>query len=117
VRLAALGGVTPNGHATARLAGSWNVAIEGIEADALLAALDDVAVSTGSACSSATPEPSHVLRALGLSERALRSSIRIGLGRDTTEAEIDRAAERIADEVRALRAARSAARVAPPPSP
>jgi cysteine desulfurase len=113
-RLVAIGGITQNGSATARLPGNSNVAIEGIEADALVAALHDVAVSTGSACSSARPEPSHVLRALGLSEAAVRSSIRIGLGRGTTEVEIDAAAARIAEEVGALRAARSAATVSRP---
>lgn len=116
-RLTQLGGVACNGHPTERLAGNCNVAIEGIEADALLSALRDVAISSGSACSSAEPAPSHVLRALGLTEAAVRSSIRIGLGRGTTETEIERAAVRIAEEVRALRSARSAATVGRPPPP
>jgi len=113
-RLAALGGIAQNGSTAARLAGNLNVAIEGVEADALVAALHDVAVSTGSACSSARPEPSHVLRALGLADAAVRSSIRIGLGRGTTAAEIDAAAARLAEEIGALRAARSAATVSRP---
>ena len=113
-RLVAVGGVTCNGHPTARLAGNLNVAIEGIEADPLLVALRDVAVSTGSACASAKPEPSHVLRALGLPEAAVRASIRMGLGRGTTEAEVDAAAARIAEEICALRSARSAATVGRP---
>ncbi|RIK97767.1 MAG: IscS subfamily cysteine desulfurase [Proteobacteria bacterium] len=108
-RLDALGGVALNGHRSLRLAGNANVAIDGVEADALLAALHDVALSAGSACTSARPEPSHVLRALGLPDAAVRSSVRIGLGRGTTEADVDAAAARIAEEVRALRAARPAA--------
>lgn len=116
-RLAALGGIARNGHASERLPGNLNVAIDGIEADALLAALRDVAISTGSACSSAKPEPSHVLRALGLPERAVRASIRIGLGRGTTEAEIETAAARLCEEIAALRAAQPAATVRRPAAP
>jgi len=108
-RLCAIGAVSVNGHPSRRLAGNLNVAIEGVDADALVAALRDVAISTGSACASAQPEPSHVLRALGLPEAAVRSSIRIGLGRTTTAEEVDAAAARIAEEASALRSARSAA--------
>jgi cysteine desulfurase len=113
-RLAACGGIVWNGHPQRRLAGNLNVAIDGIEADALVAALRDVAISTGSACSSANPEPSHVLRALGLPDETVRASIRVGLGRWTTEAEIENAAARIAEEVAALRSARSAAKFGRP---
>jgi cysteine desulfurase len=116
-RLAAVGGIVRNGSATERLAGNLNVAIAGVDADALVVALHDVAVSTGSACASARPEPSHVLRALGLPDAAVRSSIRIGLGRGTTAAEIETAAARISEEVRALRAARPAATVSRPAAP
>lgn len=116
-RLASVGGVARNGHATARLAGNLNVAIEGIEADALVVALRDVALSTGSACSSADPAPSHVLRALGLPDAAVRGSIRLGLGRGTTEAEVDAAAARICEEIGALRAARDAATLRRPSHP
>ncbi len=70
----ALSGVSLNGHASERLPGNLNVGFEGIEADALLASLHDIALSTGSACSSARPEPSHVLVALGLPDAAVRSS-------------------------------------------
>jgi cysteine desulfurase len=108
-RLSGAGGVACNGHPTERLAGNLNVAIEGIDADALVVALRDVALSTGSACSSADPAPSHVLRALGLPESAVRGSIRLGLGRGTTEADVDAAAARLCDEIAALRAARDAA--------
>ncbi len=105
----ALAGVTLNGHARERLPGNLNVGFEDIEADALLASLHDVALSTGSACSSARPEPSHVLVALGLPAATVRSSIRIGLGRATTSEQIDVVAERIVTAVRAQRAARSSA--------
>lgn len=108
-RLSEVGGVVRNGHPTQRLAGNLNVAVEGIEADALVVALRDVALSTGSACSSADPAPSHVLTALGLPEAAVRGSIRLGLGRGTSEAEVDTAAARICEEIAALRAARGAA--------
>jgi cysteine desulfurase len=104
------GGVQRNGGTTARLAGNLNVAFEDITADAVISRLPDVALSTGSACSSAKPEPSHVLTALGLSPARIAASLRIGLGRFTTEAEVEYAAQRIAEEVRRYRAERSAAR-------
>ena len=66
-------------------------------------AMRDVAVSSGSACSSANPEPSHVLLAMGLSEDLARASLRFGLGRFTTEAEIDFAAGAVGDAVERLR--------------
>jgi cysteine desulfurase len=102
-RLSELGGVRLNGHAEHRLPGNLNVSFEGVDIDKLLLALPDVAVSTGSACSSAKPEPSHVLRALGLSEAEARASLRFGLGRSTTAAEIDAASSRVAEEVRKQR--------------
>jgi cysteine desulfurase len=105
----ALAGVTVNGHPSERLPGNLNLGFDGIEADGLLASLHDVALSTGSACSSARAEPSHVLVALGLPDARVRGCVRIGLGRGTTTEEIDVAAERIIAEVRAQRAARSSA--------
>ena len=104
------GGVQRNGGAGARLAGNLNVAFEGVTADAVISRLPEVALSTGSACSSAKPEPSHVLTALGLPPARIAASLRIGLGRFTTEAEVEYAAQRIAEEVRRYRAERSAAR-------
>jgi cysteine desulfurase len=95
-----------NGDLERRLPGNSNVRFPGVDADALLAALPDVAISTGSACASARPEPSPVLRALGLSEVDVRASVRIGLGRGTTVEEVDTAAERIVAAVRGLRAQR-----------
>jgi len=105
----ALAGVTLNGHPSARLPGNLNLGFEGIDAGALVASLRDVAHTTGSACSSARPEPSHVLVALGLPDAMVRSSIRIGLGRTTTTEQVDVAAEAIIAAVRSLRAARSGA--------
>jgi cysteine desulfurase len=103
------GGVILNGAESPRLAGNLNVAFAGVRADAVIARLPDVALSTGSACSSAKPQPSHVLTALGLAPERIAASLRIGLGRFTTEAEVDHAAQRIAAEVRALRAAKNSA--------
>jgi cysteine desulfurase len=98
-----LGDVTLNGHPTERLAGNLNLSFAGIEGDSLLAALPDVALSSGSACTSATLEPSHVLRAIGLPDDAAHASIRFGIGRFTTEADIEYAIERVVHEVRRLR--------------
>jgi len=74
--------------------------------------MKDVAVSTGSACSSSTPEPSHVLRALRLPASRLTSAIRFGLGRMTTEEEVDYAIDRVVTEVRRLRSHAPAMKVA-----
>ncbi len=103
---AAAGELLVNGALAARLPGNLNIAFPGVEADALIAKLPDLALSTGSACSSAKPEPSPVLVALGLPLARIRASLRIGLGRFTTLAEIDVAAERIAAEVERQRAQR-----------
>ena len=91
---------------SARLPNNLNVRIPGIDGQTLLAALagDGLAVSSGSACSSENPRPSHVLLALGLSEDEARASLRFGLSRFTTDAEIDEAARRIAAGVTRLRA-------------
>jgi cysteine desulfurase len=94
------GRVTRNGDPVRRLPGNLNVSFAGVRADALLTALRDVALSTGSACASARGEPSHVLRALGLAPERIRGALRFGLGRGTTEAEIDTVIARIAEEVR-----------------
>ncbi|MFO1153402.1 MAG: IscS subfamily cysteine desulfurase [Rhodospirillales bacterium] len=93
-----------NGDADRRIAGNLNFAFEGVDGEELLTALDDVAVSSGSACSSASVEPSYVIRALGRDRSLAEASIRIGLGRFTTPAEIDYAVARIASEVERIRA-------------
>ncbi len=99
-----LEGVELNGHGERRLAGNLNLSFLGVDAAALLLALPEVALSTGSACSSAEPHPSHVLRALGLPEATIRSAIRIGIGRFNTEEENDWVAAKLVHEVRRLRA-------------
>jgi cysteine desulfurase len=101
---AAIEGVRINGSLEHRLPGNLNVSFPGIDADALLMNMPDLALSTGSACSSATVEPSHVLRAIGLNAREARSSVRFGLGRFNTVEEIDYAAARVAGSVNKLRA-------------
>jgi cysteine desulfurase len=100
-----LDGVRINGALAPRLPGNLNLGFEGVDAGALLTLLSEIALSTGSACSSASPEPSHVLRALGLSAAEARSSVRFGLGRFTTEEEVDYAATRVVEAVRQLRCA------------
>ena len=96
-----LPGVRRNGHLLERLPGNLSVTLEGVDVDRLLLALPDVAISSGSACSTANPAPSHVLLALGLSPAQARSSLRIGLGRGTTQEDVDQAARRIVEEARA----------------
>ena len=102
---AELDGLRLNGHPDRRLAGNLNVAFEGVDGARLLLALSGVAVSSGSACASAAPGPSHVLTALGLPEKLASASLRFGLGRGTGEAEIERAAERVIEAARKERAA------------
>lgn len=94
-------GVRLNGHAEKRLAGNLNVSFPGVDGARLLLALSDIAVSSGSACSSADPQPSHVLAALGLSKALSQASLRFGLGRATTPEDVDRAAARLIEEVQA----------------
>jgi cysteine desulfurase len=86
-----------------RLCNNAMVAFRGVAADALLVRTSSVALSSGSACSSATPGPSHVLQALGLGEELTRSAIRFGLGRSTTEEQIDFVVDEIVRNVRELR--------------
>ena len=86
-----------------RLAGNLNCSFPQVDGEALIMGIRDVAVSSGSACTSANPEPSHVLRALGLNEDHTRSSLRFGIGRFNSAEEIEFAAERIAAVVHRLR--------------
>lgn len=92
-----------NGHPTERLPGNMNLSFAYVEGESLLMALKDVAVSTGSACTSASLEPSHVLRAIGVEEELAHTSIRFGLGRFNTEEEVDYVVRRVVEEVRRLR--------------
>ncbi|MDH3211862.1 MAG: aminotransferase class V-fold PLP-dependent enzyme [Myxococcales bacterium] len=99
-----------NGDPEQRLPGNLNVAFPGAEADAVIASLRDVALSSGSACSSARPEPSHVLRAIGLSEALARASLRFGLGRGNTREEIEWVADQVIAQVREQREKRAGGR-------
>jgi cysteine desulfurase len=92
-----------NGSMEHRLPNNLNVSFSDLDGDALLMAIDDVALSSGAACTSADRAPSHVLRALGVDEELARASLRFGLGRWTTEAEIDYVAKKVTDIVRHLR--------------
>lgn len=93
-----------NGHPTQRLPGNLNVSFAHVEGESLMMALKEIAVSSGSACTSAALEPSYVLRALGIPEALAHSSIRFGLGRFNTEEEVDYALRRVVEEVTRLRA-------------
>jgi cysteine desulfurase len=113
-RLLTIPGGQRNG-AEPRAPNTANLSFEGIEAESLLMALDlmGVAVSTGAACAAGAVEPSHVLRAMGLTTERVQASIRFSLGRGTTEAQVDRAAEAVAEAVgrqRLSRPARAAGR-------
>jgi cysteine desulfurase len=92
-----------NGHRTERLPGNLNISFTYVEGESLLMALRDVAVSSGSACTSASLEPSYVLRGIGLGDENAHSSIRFGIGRFNTEAEIDYVANLVARSVAKLR--------------
>jgi cysteine desulfurase len=92
-----------NGHPTSRLPGNLNVSFAFVEGESLLMGLKDIAVSSGSACTSATLEPSYVLKALGVGEDLAHTSIRFGLGRFNTAEEVDYVIERVVHEVRRLR--------------
>ncbi|ACB49630.1 NifS-like class-V aminotransferase, probable cysteine desulfurase [Crocosphaera subtropica ATCC 51142] len=101
-----LEGVHLNGHLTQRLAGNLNVSIEAVDGAALLLGLQGiVALSSGSACTSTTTKPSHVLKALGHSDKLAYASLRFGLGRFTTSQEIDKVGQRVLDTIKSLRQA------------
>ncbi len=102
-----VGGVFLNGPAFGeeRLPGNLNVSIQGVRADAMLPRLEDLALSTGSACASASPAPSHVLKACGFDDARIQGALRFGLGRFTDEAELRYAAGRLAEVVSEARAA------------
>ena len=90
-----------NGSLEHRLPGNLNISFAYVEGEALLMALKDVAVSSGSACTSASLEPRYVLRALGVGDELAHTSIRFGLGRFNTEEEVDYVIELVVDEVEA----------------
>ncbi|MGK5082470.1 IscS subfamily cysteine desulfurase [Bdellovibrionota bacterium FG-1] len=92
-----------NGHPTERLAGNLNVSFAYVEGESLMMGMKELAVSSGSACTSASLEPSYVLKALGVGEDLAHTSIRFGLGRFTTAEEIDFAVKKVVSTVRKLR--------------
>lgn len=92
-----------NGHPTQRLPGNMNISFAYVEGESLLMGLKEIAVSSGSACTSATLEPSYVLRALGVEEDLAHTSIRFGLGRFNTEEEVDYTVDRVVQKVTRLR--------------
>ena len=103
-QLQTIDGIHLNGHPTQRLPGNLNISLEGVDGQALLLGIQPlVAVSSGSACTSTKTTPSHVLTALNRSPQLAYASIRFGIGRFNTEAEIDRVAEGVIQTVRALR--------------
>ncbi len=92
-----------NGSMEHRLPHNLNISFAYVEGESLLMGINDVAISSGSACASASLEPSHVLKALGAGDDLARSSIRFGLGRWTTEEEVDYVVDKLTDVVRRLR--------------
>jgi cysteine desulfurase len=94
-----------NGHPTVRLPNNVNLSFDGVEGETLLLNLDmlGIAASSGSACSTGSTEPSHVLTALGLGPEIARGSLRLTLGKDTSEAEIDRAIDAVVETVERVR--------------
>ena len=102
-----LGDCLLHGHPSKRLPNNLNLGFAGIKAKALVVNLPDLAFSTGSACTSAKAQPSHVLRAMGLSNERVMEAIRFGLGRSTTEEQVDYAVDRLTEVVKRLRSIRA----------
>lgn len=101
--LSSLDGVAVNGHPEQSYPGILNLSFAGVDGEALLSGLRDIAVSSGSACTSASREPSYVLRAIGLSDDLAEASIRFSIGRLTQEHEIDLVIEKAVSVVQRLR--------------
>ncbi|MDF2178918.1 IscS subfamily cysteine desulfurase [Aliiglaciecola sp. CAU 1673] len=97
-------GIQLNGSASARIAGNLNVSFDGVEGESLLMALTDIAVSSGSACNSASVAPSYVLTAMGIPDQLAHSAIRLSIGRFTTEEEVDFAIAHIRETLDKLQA-------------
>ncbi|MBT4421718.1 MAG: aminotransferase class V-fold PLP-dependent enzyme, partial [Candidatus Thioglobus sp.] len=95
--------VVINGDMESRIPGNLNISFNYVEGESLMMAISDIAVSSGSACTSASLEPSYVLRALGLSDELAHSSIRFTIGRYTTEQDVDKAIDLVRDKVQKLR--------------
>jgi cysteine desulfurase len=92
-----------NGHPTQRLPGNLNVSFAYVEGEGLMMGMSELAVSSGSACTSASLEPSYVLKAIGVGDDLAHTSIRFGIGRFTTQEEVDYAGERVVAAVKRLR--------------
>lgn len=112
--LARLDGLIVNGDPDCRLPGNLHISVAGLDGEALMMGLRDVAVSSGAACTSAERSPSHVLAALGIGENLARASLRFGVGRYNTEEEIDFAIEAVAATVERLRGRSSRPPAGPP---
>ncbi|MBI3172015.1 MAG: aminotransferase class V-fold PLP-dependent enzyme, partial [Hydrocarboniphaga effusa] len=102
-RLRELPQIFLNGEQAPRVPGILNVSFAGVEGESLRASLPELAVSSGAACSAATQEPSYVLRALGRDDQLANASLRFSLGRYTTDADVDQAAEMVLAQVKRLR--------------
>jgi len=100
--ISAVKGVRVNGDLNKRIPGNLNISISGVDADSLMMAMKDIAVSTGSACSSESVEPSHVLSAIGLDKELMRSTIRFGIGRFNTDEEIEHVINKVSEKVNYL---------------
>jgi len=106
-----VGGIEVNGSLDARLPGNLHVSIDGAEAETLLISVGGrIAISTGAACAEAGGKGSHVLRALGLKDARVYTSLRFGIGRYNTPAEVDSVVDALADAVKAARSRASAVR-------
>ena len=92
-----------NGHITERLPNTLNISIPGLASDALMASLPDIALSSGSACSSSSVAPSHVLKAMGLTDALAHASLRFGVSRYTSEAEVQYVIEKVGASIERLR--------------
>lgn len=103
--ISALDGVHLNGHPSQRVAGIVNICFEGVDGESLMMGLNDIAVSSGSACTSASVEPSYVLKAIGRSDTLAHAGIRFSVGRFTQADEIDYTITKVTDVVTRLRAA------------
>jgi len=103
--LGRLDGVVENGHPVERLPNTLSLSFEGVDGAALLVGLRELAVSPGSACTSADPRPSHVLEALGLPRHLAHATLRFSLGRPTTEEEVTAAVDIVVRHVQQLRRA------------
>jgi cysteine desulfurase len=102
--LIALPGSQVNGHREKRLPQTLSISLPGVESDRMIASMNDLAISAGAACTSASREVSHVLHALGLSEEAARAAMRLSLGRFTTREEIDWTIDRLIRSVQQQKA-------------